>query len=504
MLCSTASVSLKDINMPHLPFSSSTPALIKTITLVQLFAMIEQTDSGSNDPIFGLVKRSCEMFRDSNPYIPSVFPPSRGITMAVKKRSSYSIPDRPGSINQSTQSGNQISSTNSKLLLTMDPTSCDSIMDVAKDITPGSIDSALTVPANQSTGQSRAVVTRRGPPKVPNPQWHAPWELSAVISGHLGWVRCIAFDPSNEWFVTGSADRTIKVWDLAKVCAGSEGGLKLTLTGHINAIRGLAVSPRHPYLFSVGEDKMVKCWDLEYNKVTRNYHGHLSGVFSVALHPTLDVLITGGRDSVARVWDIRTKHQIHVLGGHGGTVSSIITNAVDPQIVTASHDSTIKLWDLAAGRTMCTLTQHKKAVRALVSSPKELSFVSASADNMKKWQTRDGKFVRNFVGHNAIINSLSANEDGVLVSGGDNGSLCFFDYDTGYCFQKTKTIVQPGSLDAEAGIFASAFDLSGSRLLTCEADKSIKVWKENTEATEDTHPMDMKAWTKQCLALKRY
>jgi WD40 repeat protein len=95
--------------------------------------------------------------------------------------------------------------------------------------------------------------------KVPDPSWHAPWELSAVISGHLGWVRAISFDSSNEWFATGSADRTIKIWDLAKCCTGSEGGLKLTLTGHISAVRGLAVSPRHPYLFSVGEDKLVKC-----------------------------------------------------------------------------------------------------------------------------------------------------------------------------------------------------------------------------------------------------
>lgn len=94
------------------------------------------------------------------------------------------------------------------------------------------------------------------------PEWHHPWKLMRVISGHLGWVRSIAVDPSNEWFVTGAADRTIKIWDLAS------GVLKLTLTGHINAVRGLAVSARHPYLFSCGEDKMVKCWDLEVNKVS--------------------------------------------------------------------------------------------------------------------------------------------------------------------------------------------------------------------------------------------
>lgn len=80
----------------------------------------------------------------------------------------------------------------------------------------------------------------------------------------------------------------------------------------------------------------------------------------------------------------------------------------------------------------------------------------------------------------------------------------FWDYDTGYCFQQTSTIVQPGSLDAESGIFAAAFDLSGSRLITCEADKSMKIWKENEDATEDSHPVDMKAWSTQCLSLKRY
>lgn len=35
--------------------------------------------------------------------------------------------------------------------------------------------------------------------------------VTQVISGHLGWVRCIAVEPGNQWFVTGSADRTIKV-----------------------------------------------------------------------------------------------------------------------------------------------------------------------------------------------------------------------------------------------------------------------------------------------------
>ena len=128
-----------------------------------------------------------------------------------------------------------------------------------------------TAPVAPNAGRTLGIRRNQAGLDVPKPEWHAPWKLMRVVSGHLGWVRAIAIDPTNEWFVTGSADRTIKVWDLAS------GVLKLTLTGHISTIRGLAVSPRSPYLFSAGEDKMVKCWDLEYNRVIRNYHGHLSG-----------------------------------------------------------------------------------------------------------------------------------------------------------------------------------------------------------------------------------
>ncbi|OQR98184.1 pre-mRNA-splicing factor prp46 [Achlya hypogyna] len=352
--------------------------------------------------------------------------------------------------------------------------------------------------AQFAAGSSTALVRRRHAHEVPKPQWHAPWKLKRVIAGHLGWVRSVAVDPTNEWFVTGSADRTIKVWDLAS------GQLKLTLTGHINAIRGLAVSDRHPYLFSCSEDKKVLCWDLEYNKVIRSYHGHLSGVFCLKVHPTLDVLVTGGRDAVARVWDMRTKQQIHVLSGHQGTVWCLETQPTDPQILSGAADGTVKLWDLAAGKAMTTLTNHKKAVRAMACSPNDHSFLTGAADNLKKWQTRDGKFLRNFSGHNAIVNAVAMNQDNVAVSCADNGTMRFWDYTTGYNFQKEATIVQPGSLDSEAGIYAATFDKTGLRFITAEADKTIKVWQEDASATPETHPIDMAAWTKEYTAPKRF
>lgn len=332
-------------------------------------------------------------------------------------------------------------------------------------------------------------------PTVPKPKWHAPWKLCRVISGHLGWVRCAAVEPGNEWFATGAADRVIKVWDLAS------GKLKLSLTGHVSTVRGLAVSPRHPYLFSCGEDRQVKCWDLEYNKVIRHYHGHLSAVYSMSLHPTIDVLVTAGRDSTARVWDLRTKANIHTLCGHTNTVASVVTQAMNPQIITASHDSTIRLWDLAAGKSVCTLTNHKKSVRSLVLNPTSYMFASASPDNIKTWTCPDGEFVQNLGGHAAIVNCMAVNADGVLVSGGDNGTMHFWDWRTGYNFQRFQAAVQPGSMDSEAGVFSMTFDQSGTRLITTEADKTIKIYKQDDEATEESHPIN---WRPEILKRRKF
>ncbi|KAI9801949.1 MAG: pre-mRNA-splicing factor prp46 [Sarcosagium campestre] len=341
-------------------------------------------------------------------------------------------------------------------------------------------------PTLQKNLPSSSSLVRKQTIQQPKPDWHAPWKLMRVISGHLGWVRALAVEPNNEWFASGAGDRTIKIWDLAS------GTLRLTLTGHISTVRGLAVSPRHPYLFSCGEDKMVKCWDLETNKVIRHYHGHLSGVYTLSLHPTLDVLVTGGRDGVARVWDMRTRSNIHVLSGHKGTVSDVKCQEADPQVITSSLDSTVRLWDLAAGKTMGVLTHHKKGVRALALHPREFTFASASTGSIKQWKCPEGAFMQNFEGQNAVINTLAVNEDNVLFSGGDNGSISFWDWKTGHRFQSLDTTAQPGSLDAEAGLMSSLYDRTGLRLICGEADKTIKVWKEDDKATPESHPLEWK------------
>lgn len=75
---------------------------------------------------------------------------------------------------------------------------------------------------------------------------------------------------------------------------------------------------------------------------------------------------------------------------------------------------------------MGVLTHHKKGVRALASHPSEFTFATGSTSSIKQWKCPEGAFMQNFEGHNAIINTLSVNNDNTLFSGGDNGSMSFW------------------------------------------------------------------------------
>ena len=445
--------------------------------------------------VFRSLKRTHDMFISDHNQLPPLDPKAHELRLAVKSKDQFGpvlhlVPDSDESQNASnkhkdTERHNGLKakksdvnsqSTDQSLVLYTEKAI---VPKPAPNVTNNSTNNALVL-------SSGTTIMQRKPTPMPKPDWHPPWKLSRVISGHIGWVRCLAVEPGNEWFASGSNDRIIKIWDLAS------GKLKLSLTGHISGVRGVAISSRQPYLFSCGEDKQVKCWDLEYNKVVRHYHGHLSGVYSLAIHPTIDLLISAGRDSVARVWDMRTKAQIHSLSGHSNTIASVVCQATEPQVATGSHDTTIKLWDIVAAKARVTLTHHKKSVRSLVIHPKLNMFASGSYANLKQWVFPDGTFVQNLSGHNAIVNSLAMNSDGVLVSGGDNGSMFFWDWRTGYNFQRMQAAAQPGSIESENGIFAMTFDQSGSRLITGEADKTIKIYKEDEMASEETHPINWK------------
>lgn len=299
--------------------------------------------------------------------------------------------------------------------------------------------------------------------------------LRVIVGAHQGWVRSVVPDPvTNAWFVTGSSDTTIKIWDLAS------SKLKATITGHIMDVRALAVSKKYPYLFSGSNDKTVRCWDLERTNhplgcQVRNYHGHVGGVYAMALHPELDLLFTGGRDQVVRVWDIRSRTEVMVLTGHRSDITSIAADVGDPQVVTSSMDLTVRLWDIRKQTTQLALTHHSKSIRSMVMHPEEATICSGdSSGSLKQFVLPGGDLLNEFGLNEGIINSVAVNADNQLFAGYDDGKMELYDYVSGNLIHTHHTKPTPGS--SESSIYASCYDMLGLRLLTAESDKSVKVW----------------------------
>jgi pleiotropic regulator 1 len=144
----------------------------------------------------------------------------------------------------------------------------------------------------------------------------------------------------------------------------------------------------------------------------------------------------------------------------------------------------VRLWDLRTGKTIKALTHHRKGIRSLVNHHDEFTFASAGSDKIRIWKQPEGDQLRTIENPtNEIINCMALSQDNVLVSGADNGELKFHDWKSGHCFQSIQSPLQPGSLSSESAIFDVKFDRSSLRMITAECDKTIKIWKEDEEAT---------------------
>lgn len=151
------------------------------------------------------------------------------------------------------------------------------------------------------------------------------------------WVNSIAVTPNGKWVISGSSDKKIKVWSLYKW----EGFLKFlhklipakqlfTLTGHGDRVNALAVTPDSNRLISGSNDKTIKVWSLETAKELFTLIGHTDWVNDVAVTPNGKCVISASSDHTLKVWDLKTQKIIASFTGE----SSINCCAVAPDGVT--------------------------------------------------------------------------------------------------------------------------------------------------------------------------
>ncbi len=110
---------------------------------------------------------------------------------------------------------------------------------------------------------------------------------------HASTVDAVTFSPDRRYVVSGSGDRTARVWEAAS-------GRKVARVTHGAEVSAVTFSPDGQYVVSGSGDDTVQVWEaVRGREVARMTHA--STVFAVAFSPDRRLVVSGSYDtSIAR------------------------------------------------------------------------------------------------------------------------------------------------------------------------------------------------------------
>ncbi len=169
-----------------------------------------------------------------------------------------------------------------------------------------------------------------------------------VISNVGGDVRSVAFSPDGHHIVSGSKDRTIRVWN-----ATTGETVVGRITGHTDWVNSVAFSPDGHHIVSGSKDRTIRVWDATTGEtVAGPFTGHTDWVLSVAFSPDGHHIVSGSDDRTIRVWNATTGETVAgPFIRHRGSVRSVAFSPDGHHIVSGSSDRTIQMSNITKWKT---------------------------------------------------------------------------------------------------------------------------------------------------------
>ncbi|KKF92838.1 Mitochondrial division protein 1 [Ceratocystis platani] len=182
-----------------------------------------------------------------------------------------------------------------------------------------------------------------------------------TLESHVDEITALHF--RGDVLVSGSADKTIRHWDLEKgrcvqtldvMWAAAQASATLgSDNGWIQTGRAMTPSADFVGALQVFEsalacgtaDGMVRLWDLRSGQVHRSLMGHTGAVTCLQFDDVY--LVTGSMDRSIRIWDLRTG-AIHDAFAYDNPITSMMFDT--RRIVSAAGEDVVKVYDKVEGR----------------------------------------------------------------------------------------------------------------------------------------------------------
>jgi WD40 repeat protein len=245
------------------------------------------------------------------------------------------------------------------------------------------------------------------------------------FSGHTRAVNSAAFSPDGLWALSGSADRTVMVWD---VQAGTS---VLVFAEHTASVNSVAFSPDGTLALSAAGEELI-LWEVATGTVVRRFvgdestPGHDDVIYSAVFSPDGQHVLSADRHGDIILWDTNTGAIIRRMGEtetrHLEAVRSVAISPDGQTALSGSSDDTVILWDLNTGTAIDQFLGHTNDVYAVAFSAAGLTALSGSLDGtLMLWDVATGAQIRRYGGEDSPrIFSATFSPNGLTAVSGDH------------------------------------------------------------------------------------
>ncbi len=293
----------------------------------------------------------------------------------------------------------------------------------------------------------------------------------AKLTGHKDWVTSVAFSPKGDLIVSGSDDRTLRLWDLAGNPVGQP------FAGHTKGITLVSFSPKGDLIVSGSDDRTLRLWNLEGDPVGKPFVGHRDWIRSLAFSPKGDLIVSGSDDRTLRLWNLKGNPvgkpfiiQENILS-QVFSFTSVVFNPEGNRILSGNIDGTLRLWDLEGNTVGKTLPgeQAEPFVCVAFNSNGSLIVSGGTDSTLRLWNSELEPIGTPFTGHSRTVSSVAFSPKGdQIISGSEDGTLRLWDLDG--------NVVGEPFFGHDSLVYSVSFNPRGGQVASASQDGTVRLW----------------------------